>query len=65
MNPVEVLIKMSGMSQKEFAEKVGIATSNLSEMKKGKRDIPLSKFISWCELFQIDIIEVFKKTKAS
>lgn len=63
MNAIEVLINMSGRSQKDFAEAVGIPAPNLSEMKKGKRDIPLSKFISWCELFQIDIIEVFKKVK--
>ena len=63
MNAVELLIRLSGKTQKDFSEIVGIPGSNLSEMKKGKRDIPLSKFIEWCKLVDVDILEVFTEYK--
>lgn len=63
MNAVEVLILMSGLSQKDFSIKVSIPASNLSEIKKGKRDLPLSKFILWCELLNILPEDVFKELR--
>jgi len=58
---IEILILLSGKSQKDFATMVNIPAPNLSEMKTGKRDIPLGKFISWCKLADVNPIDVFKE----
>lgn len=60
MTPIDILIRISKLNQKEFAAKVGIAEQTLSQMKIGNRDIPLSKFINWCKILEINPIEVFE-----
>ena len=63
MNAIELMILMSGLSQKDFSIEVGIPASNLSEIKKGKRDVPLSKFISWCDKLDILPEDIFKELR--
>lgn len=63
MNPIEILIRLSGKKQKEIAEIVEEFAGNFSEMKTGKRDVPLFKFMKWCKLLDVDVIEVFTEYK--
>lgn len=55
----EFLMKMiffSGMSQREFAEKINISASVLNEMVKGKRDINVKYAKIFEEIFGIPAI---------
>lgn len=61
MNAIEILIKLTRLNQKDFAQAIGVPAPNLSEMKTGKRDISLSRFIEWCEHFGISPAKVFDK----
>lgn len=61
MNPIEILIRYSGKTQKQIAVIVELPESNISDMKKGKRDIPLGKFLEWCKKLDVDIVDVFKE----
>lgn len=63
MNPIEILIRLSGKEQKEIAEIVGVAAQTISAIKKNHRDLPLSKFIEWCKLLNVDVVEVFTEYK--
>lgn len=63
MNPIEILIRLSGKEQKEIAEIVDVAPQTISAIKKNHRDLPLSKFVEWCKLLNVDILEVFAEYK--
>ena len=40
---------MAGLSQLEMAEKVSEAQAHISRYERGKSDISLSKFLTWCD----------------
>ncbi|WP_254884154.1 helix-turn-helix domain-containing protein [Aquimarina sp. TRL1] len=46
---IKRLRKEVGLTQKQFAEKVGIAQGNVSDLERNKYDITLSKFIGFCK----------------
>lgn len=54
MNPVEKLILYTCKNQKEFAEKVGEHEQAISRWKTGKSDVPLSRFLKWCEILNFN-----------
>lgn len=59
---VKALRKKSGLTQINFAAKLGIAQSNVSELELDKRDISLSKFIQYCNILGIkDYNEILLK----
>ena len=55
------LLKEKGMSQKEFAQRTGIAESSISDWKK-KRTNPVSdKILIICEVLDVDYEEIKDK----
>lgn len=59
MNEVEKLILLSKKTAKELAPILKTTESRISEYKRGKRAIPLSKLKNWGEILKIDIKELF------
>lgn len=47
---IKKLRKECGLTQKEFAEKIGIAQANVSDLERNVYDITLSKFIGYCKV---------------
>lgn len=52
-NPIKKLRQMAGLSQLEMAEKVSEAQAHISRYERGKSDISLSKFLTWCDKLDI------------
>lgn len=46
---IKKLRKEVGLTQDQFAKKVGIAQANVSDLERNKYDITLSKFIDFCK----------------
>lgn len=44
----------TGLSQKEFANRVGLIQGNLSEYESGKRNMNLKKFLEICKIIGVD-----------
>lgn len=59
MKEIKKLIELSGLSQKELAEKLETKGARISEYKTGKRGITLEKLKDWCNKLNIDIKELF------
>lgn len=51
------------LTQKEFAEALGVTQSYISQMETGKVDVSMSLFLSWCSIFKIDSISINIKNK--
>ncbi len=58
LNPLEKLIRYSGLTQKDFAKKVGTTPGRLSALKN-KNNIKLNEFEKWCKIFEFDVKEFF------
>lgn len=58
MTPVEILIRISNLKQKEVAQKLNIHAQTLSQIKLGHREISINTFMLWCEILKISPIEV-------
>jgi transcriptional regulator with XRE-family HTH domain len=50
---IKELRKQTGLTQKQFAKKVGVNQANISAIENNKYDISLSKFYEWCNLLNI------------
>lgn len=55
---VQKLLDLTGLSQKELADKVGIPAPRISEYVNGKYRIRLDRLKEWCEILKIDIKKV-------
>lgn len=48
-----------GMTQKEFAQEVGVQQGYISKIETGKKDISLTRFLDLCDKFSIKPTELF------
>lgn len=55
---VKKLLKLTGLSQKDLADKVGVPAPRISEYVNGKYQIKLDRLKKWCEILKIDIKKV-------
>lgn len=46
------------LSQVEFADKIGVTQSYISQIENGKVDVSLSLFITWCDVIKIKNISI-------
>lgn len=53
--------KMKGLSQKEFAEELGISAGNLCEWEKGRIEPSISALVKMSELLEISVDELIGK----
>ena len=53
--------KMKGITQKEFAEKLGVSAGNLCEWEKGRIEPSISALIKMSELLDISVDELIGK----
>ena len=59
MKEINKLIQLSGLPQKELAEKLNTQPARISEYKNGKRGITVEKLKEWCKILNIDIRNLF------
>lgn len=45
------------LSQKDFAEALGIAQTQVSRVESGKHDIGYNKLQQWCETLKVSLIK--------
>ena len=58
------LRKVSGLSQQQFADKIGLSRSYISQLENDVVDLSLSTFSKWIKLFDIeDVIVLFNQNK--
>lgn len=63
-NPIKKLRKLSGLTQKKFADKVGTTQSYLSQLENGLFSLNIVTFQEWCETIGVeDYNEVFEINK--
>ena len=55
--------KMKGISQKDFAEKLGISAGNLCEWEKGRIEPSITALIKMSELLDISVDELIGKER--
>ena len=55
--------KMNGISQKDFAEKLGISAGNLCEWEKGRIEPSITALIKMSELLDISVDELIGKER--
>lgn len=55
---VQKLLDLTGLSQKDLADKVGVPAPRISEYVSGKYRIRLDRLKEWCEILEIDIKKV-------
>lgn len=60
MSKVKELIKLTGLNQTEFGERVGLDKTRISKYASGKHEIPLSLFLEWADVFDLKIMFVQK-----
>ena len=53
--------KMKGISQKDFAEKLGVSAGNLCEWEKGRIEPSINALIKMSELLDISVDELIGK----
>ena len=56
--------KLKGISQKEFAEKLGISAGNLCEWEKGRIEPSISALIKMAELLDVSVDELIDRENA-
>ena len=52
------LRKVSGLSQQQFADKIGLSRSYISQLENDVVDLSLSTFSKWIKLFDIEDVNV-------
>lgn len=57
---VHSYLKTNGISHRFFANLIGISSSNLSEMFKGKRKMKATELIRFCEKYNLNL-DFFKE----
>ncbi len=50
---IKQLRKETGLTQTKFGEAINLSQGNVSDIEKNRYDVTLSKFIKWCEVFEI------------
>lgn len=45
------------LSQKDFAEALGIAQTQVSRVESGKHDVGYNKLQQWCEVLKLSLIK--------
>lgn len=58
MTTMQILQRMSGMSQKELGEFLGVPRRTISD--QCKNGVNTEKFLNYCEILDIDPSEVIK-----
>lgn len=53
------LISLSGLTQQQIADKVGVREASVSDYKTGKTAITVNTLKKWCEALKIDIKYLF------
>jgi transcriptional regulator with XRE-family HTH domain len=53
------LISLSGLTQQQIADKVGVREASVSDYKTGKTAITVKTLKKWCEILEIDIKYLF------
>ncbi|MDG2532751.1 helix-turn-helix transcriptional regulator [Sphingomonas sp. HITSZ_GF] len=54
--------KQAGLTQLEFAEKLGRSQSYVSNIERGQRRVDLLEFYAICVVLQLDPVEMFRET---
>ena len=57
---VEIRTK-GGITQRELARRVGRAHSYVSRIEKGDRRLDLPEFIEWCEVLEVNPVDVMRR----
>ena len=61
MNSMQILVKLSQLTQKQFADAVGIDQQTVSyQCKKG---VNIERFFEYCEKVNVDPVEIIKYRK--
>lgn len=45
------------LSQKEFAERLGVLQQHISKVENGKNDIGFNKLQQWCDTLKVSLIQ--------
>ena len=57
------LRKISGLNQQQFADKIGLSRSYISQLENNVVDLSLSTFSDWIILFEIEDVNVLFNQK--
>jgi transcriptional regulator with XRE-family HTH domain len=52
------LRKVSGLNQQQFADKIGLSRSYISQLENDAVDLSLSTYSEWIKLFDIEDVNV-------
>mgnify|MGYP005863659559 CR=1 FL=1 len=58
LTPLEKLIRITGLTQKQFADQVGSTQAKISYLKKSN-NIKVADLQEYCKVFNINIKDVF------
>ena len=59
---VKKLRQITGLSQTDFGEKIGVPQDRVSLYENGKTRVLLDSFLEWCDVFCVDF-EIINKEK--
>lgn len=51
---VKKLRQITGLSQTDFGEKIGVPQDRVSLYENGKTRVLLDSFLEWCDVFGVD-----------
>jgi len=57
------LRELTKLNQGAFATKIGVTRPYISQLENNNVDISLSKFIDYCEVFEVKAIDIFDEKK--
>ena len=59
---VKKLRQITGLSQTDFGEKIGVPQDRVSLYENGKTRVLLDSFLEWCDVFGVDF-EIINREK--
>lgn len=55
----DIIKKLRGnLTQSQFAEKLGVDRTRISKYENEKHDLPLGRFLEWCEKLGVEELKI-------